>query len=536
MKLKPIHLVLFAFLVFSPILMSVSRVQALESIDVELVLSSSDYPTYQYGVGHARPTIYYNWQGRNHIVMILHDRLRDYDLTNELYNDYIYSASLNATSATERVIRSITWNVTNEYLYVRVYCAMNTTHIGSYDIRYDVETHDIDITFLKYFKWMTGEELVYTHLLYSHYKDGYFYFWNASDNIVKMDYASAEKVLQVDTGWNAYAPEPTWKFFTRTGHEYMFLGRHLADDPHRVLDVNNFTITDTLISQGDGSPRSNIGAPFKSDTMTSTYWPLTGGGVDQPINNDILWYETNPASTTITLLGQTAFEDADFPSYNGNIDPWACYIVAKLTDGKYFAIIHVNPENVAIWAILNSDFTVYEFQKWSEEPTASAFMYNCAPEYADQTNLPVVDRENRVIWVLLRNEQASIWRVDLYKLDFSSLDIDEWNEYGYEAENRFEATETTPDLNLYNLPAQLGARLGIGSTGGGIVLSIIILLASVLPVAIWGKSFLVPVIVGVCVLGFLTFMGWLPFWIMLIVTLLIAGLWASGISKTFQGG
>ena len=525
--------ILFLFLLLSFSLRLVPIVSASTSIDVDLVLSSSDYPTYGYGV-NANPTIYVNWLGRNHILMVLSDRIRDYDLSNEIYIDRIYVNPLNCSGTSDKIVKTIWYNQTDHHFYTRVYTANHATKFAIYDVHYNLETFSVEWTYIKEIERDSDGE--WSTIAYSNCIGDYIYTGNSANGTVQKINWVTDSRDKTDTEFGIYSAEPTSKTFTRLGYNYMFLGRHLAGYNHSVMDLNNLTITDTLESQGDGSPRSNIGAPFKTSSMSTTYWPLTGGGVDQDENNDILWYETDPSSVTITKKGETHFLDADFPNPPyGNVDPWACYLIAKLTDGKYFGVCHVAPKNVAIWMILNADFTVYEFGKFSSVPMDNAWMYNCYPEYGDVTNYPVVDRENKEIYILLRNYQDAVYRVDLFKIGFSVLDIAEWNEYGYimETYTGEEPTEE-PKLSLYLLPYQVGNVLGIGYMGGGLVLSSMLILAFMIPV-LRGRNILLPIIVGFVALGLLTFLGWLPFWILLLVLLTVAGLWASGISKLFHG-
>lgn len=511
-------------------------VSAATNIKATLVLSASDYPNVSDWI-QPLPTLYVNWQGRNHILQIIWDRVRDYDLSNEVYNDYTFS-TLNVAPTNEYkcILRTMWWNVSNEYVYLRFYHGNDTTHLGVYDLTYNIETRAVSVSFVKYLS--TVLNIVATTVKYSHYLSGYIYYCtnNATGNYIGVINVNSGASTFHATGLGEYFAEPTAKYFTVKGYEYMFLGRHLAGDPHRYIDINNFTKW-TLTSQGGGSPRSNIGAPFKTSDMVYTMWPLTGGGVDLGGVNKVLWYATNttmlPTKVAETILGTIA----DFPHAGSNVDPWALYVVCRLANGKFFAIANINPDNYATWFILNSDWSVYEKGTFSHVPTPSSFMYNAMPEYCDKTNYPVVDQTNKLIWILQRVKFGSTYKIQLWKIDFSALSVAKYNEYGYVVANRgaIPPTAITPQLNLLALPTQLGALLGVGSLGGGLILSCLILLSAMIPVATSKTGIITPVIVGITFLGLFTFLGWIPFWIILLVALLVAGLWASGISKAFQG-
>ena len=88
-----------------------------------------------------------------------------------------------------------------------------------------------------------------------------------------------------------------------------------------------------------------------------------------------------------------------------------------------------------------------------------------------------------------------------------------------------------PDINLINLPEQLGDAWGISSFAAGLFLSMILFFAFLFPLVIWRKSGLITLIVGFSIMGFCIAIGWLPYWIMLLISLLIAALYASTIRK-----
>lgn len=88
-----------------------------------------------------------------------------------------------------------------------------------------------------------------------------------------------------------------------------------------------------------------------------------------------------------------------------------------------------------------------------------------------------------------------------------------------------------PDVNLVNLPEQLGDAWGISSFAAGLFMSTIMFFAFLLPLVVWRKSGLITLIVGFSIMGFCIAIGWLPYWIMLLISLLIAALYTSTIKK-----
>ena len=88
-----------------------------------------------------------------------------------------------------------------------------------------------------------------------------------------------------------------------------------------------------------------------------------------------------------------------------------------------------------------------------------------------------------------------------------------------------------PEVNLVNLPEQLGDAWGISPFAAGLFMSTIVFFAFLFPLIIWRKSGLIVLIVGFSTMGFCIAIGWLPYWIMLLISLLIAALYASTIKK-----
>ncbi|MBA7493375.1 hypothetical protein ES702_03933 [subsurface metagenome] len=81
-----------------------------------------------------------------------------------------------------------------------------------------------------------------------------------------------------------------------------------------------------------------------------------------------------------------------------------------------------------------------------------------------------------------------------------------------------------------DLPDAFADVLGISPFSAGILLSGIFLMMFLLPIVWYGKSSLAVMMVGLVNIGFLVTIGWLPTWIILIIILLIAGMYASKIA------
>jgi len=88
-----------------------------------------------------------------------------------------------------------------------------------------------------------------------------------------------------------------------------------------------------------------------------------------------------------------------------------------------------------------------------------------------------------------------------------------------------------PDINLLNLDDQLAEAWGIPTFAAGLFLTTLLSFAFLMPFIVFRKGGIMIVIVGIAVMGFCIAVGWLSEWVLLMVALLIAGLYASTFKK-----
>lgn len=88
-----------------------------------------------------------------------------------------------------------------------------------------------------------------------------------------------------------------------------------------------------------------------------------------------------------------------------------------------------------------------------------------------------------------------------------------------------------PDVNLTLLPSQLASAWGIDVLAAGLFMSTLLIFAFLMPIMISKKSGLILLIVGFTLASFCIAVGWLPLWIMLLVTFLVAAIYASRIKE-----
>lgn len=93
------------------------------------------------------------------------------------------------------------------------------------------------------------------------------------------------------------------------------------------------------------------------------------------------------------------------------------------------------------------------------------------------------------------------------------------------------------DVDLSQIPNNLAEKTGIPLFAGQLLCSAIILFMFLLPLTILtrkrGSSWLAELIVGFIILGVCIALGWLPYWIMLVICLIVAGMYASKMKNVF---
>ncbi|MHC4714964.1 MAG: hypothetical protein ACYTAN_17110, partial [Planctomycetota bacterium] len=91
------------------------------------------------------------------------------------------------------------------------------------------------------------------------------------------------------------------------------------------------------------------------------------------------------------------------------------------------------------------------------------------------------------------------------------------------------------EFSFYLLPNYIEDLLGLPTGAGSFLASLVVLSAFLLPIAVYDRKGIIALIVGVAVFGFLVLLGWLPAWLMLIMILLVAGIFAFNFSSWFGG-
>jgi len=98
------------------------------------------------------------------------------------------------------------------------------------------------------------------------------------------------------------------------------------------------------------------------------------------------------------------------------------------------------------------------------------------------------------------------------------------------------AVDENDEVYLYDLPQKFSEAFNIDLFPAQIFASAIILMVFMIPVAIWSKTIIPPIFVGVVILGLLIALTWLPVWFLVVLCMMIALLFAGRIREWISGG
>jgi len=96
------------------------------------------------------------------------------------------------------------------------------------------------------------------------------------------------------------------------------------------------------------------------------------------------------------------------------------------------------------------------------------------------------------------------------------------------------------DIDFSAIPQNLADKMGIPLFAGQLLCSTIILLIFILPTALIARkknaSPIAELVLGLCAMSVCLALGWLPYWLLLILSFLIALMYADKITGKFSGG
>jgi len=92
------------------------------------------------------------------------------------------------------------------------------------------------------------------------------------------------------------------------------------------------------------------------------------------------------------------------------------------------------------------------------------------------------------------------------------------------------------EVDLTDLPSNLAKALGVSEAVAKLLASACVMLLFLTPVLMLTRNLYAILMIGFIAMGILIALGWLDFWFILAISLIIASLWGSKIAKAISGG
>lgn len=92
------------------------------------------------------------------------------------------------------------------------------------------------------------------------------------------------------------------------------------------------------------------------------------------------------------------------------------------------------------------------------------------------------------------------------------------------------------EVDLTDLPSNLAKALGVSEAVAKLLASACVMLLFLTPVLMLTRNLYAILMIGFIAMGTLIALGWLDFWFILVISLIIASLWGSKIAKAISGG
>lgn len=249
------------------------------------------------------------------------------------------------------------------------------------------------------------------------------YLWiapNEEDSAVHYVNIDDGNDVSFDAGFNGNFARPSVKYMHFNDDIYMLLGVHNAGANAYQLKVYSKTVTDTGVSGGGGSPRTQIGAPtlFYDDIIFPCGW----GGVSGSNNNIVLFDKRITSLGTIDLGTLTGWSDVDtMPGFT---------IFAKKSDGNYYALLAVrhstgssSPEGRLYFLELKRDGTIVDsslLHSFSMDD-GDKFRVSIKPDYSDWATVPLIDIDKKLLYALAWDVESSTNKAYAITVDLSDV-------------------------------------------------------------------------------------------------------------------
>lgn len=87
------------------------------------------------------------------------------------------------------------------------------------------------------------------------------------------------------------------------------------------------------------------------------------------------------------------------------------------------------------------------------------------------------------------------------------------------------------DIDLAGMKTHLAEKFHIDEFSAGLLLTAFVYMMFILPIVVYSRKMLPSLTIGLLILGFCVAIGWTPYFILILLILLIGGLWTKEIKE-----
>jgi hypothetical protein len=296
---------------------------------------------------------------------------------------------------------------------------------------------------------------------------------------------------------------------------------------------SNITIDDTEYAEGNGSLKL---VSIHDNTYVKGTHSITN--ISDMVNYDYwvrFWVYVRSLSWT---LDSTWDNTMDAPIFA--IDTHVGIAILQSGIGFKFALIHNTYWTYSTYAItafnVNRSSTIRSLATWyycdiHYTPTTTNFYVNETLDVFDNISQANTKPSN----VIVNAFYSAVNGYNEVLYDWISISDTQGDEGSGTPPVPPTPPPTGTTIILTEIPSRIAGLLGIDIFTAGILASLFVMLMFILPVLIFSKNVFAVIMIGLSTMGFLTALAWLPFWLFLIVTLVIALMFAGQMREWITG-
>ena len=251
---------------------------------------------------------------------------------------------------------------------------------------------------------------------------------------------------KIDTGFNTYNPRVSWKYIIKPDDIYVLLGRHLSDADFYYWKVYGKSATVISGSNTGGSPMPSIGNYWVSE---KEIYLLGSSRTVVGVTNSLAWFDTD-----FNLLGKTSLTSIYSTPY-----PYGLNIVGKNDIGNLILIgsignahlSEVTRTSIVLLEVDPTDFSLVNFTRiheFTDMDNAVDYLIMNTTSDACRSTLPVIDKRRKVLYTFAHGHDNGLESGYTVKIDFSDIEINEWNLMNRYVESLRNPTDLTLSVRL----------------------------------------------------------------------------------------